>query len=109
MILLWQAVSLSEYFEQIIASDASREQIENAQPRNNNNIRKYFLLKGPLLLIVALISSPLLKHCIGLISLLYKEARTVLRMTADVAVMVLVGLSQLGLMVFIQFPQKLTI
>lgn len=29
------AVFLSEYFEQVIASDASKEQIENAQPRNN--------------------------------------------------------------------------
>lgn len=29
------AVVLSEYFEQVIASDASKEQIENAQPRNN--------------------------------------------------------------------------
>lgn len=28
-------VFLSEYFEQVIASDASKEQIENAQPRNN--------------------------------------------------------------------------
>ncbi|MDQ3854643.1 MAG: class I SAM-dependent methyltransferase [Thermoproteota archaeon] len=36
MTLLWQgAVFLSEYFEQVIASDASKEQIENAQPRNN--------------------------------------------------------------------------
>jgi hypothetical protein len=35
MTLLWQtAVSLSEYFEQVIASDASKEQIENAQPRD---------------------------------------------------------------------------
>ncbi|MDQ3851473.1 MAG: class I SAM-dependent methyltransferase [Thermoproteota archaeon] len=29
------AVFLSEYFEQVIASDASREQIENAQPKDN--------------------------------------------------------------------------
>ncbi|HET6808111.1 MAG TPA: class I SAM-dependent methyltransferase [Nitrososphaera sp.] len=29
------AVFLSEYFEQVIASDASKEQIENAQPRSN--------------------------------------------------------------------------
>lgn len=29
------AVFLSEYFEQVIASDASKEQIEHAQPRNN--------------------------------------------------------------------------
>jgi len=29
------AVVLSEYFEQVIASDASKEQIKNAQPRNN--------------------------------------------------------------------------
>lgn len=29
------AVFLSEYFEQVIASDASKEQIENAQPRKN--------------------------------------------------------------------------
>jgi SAM-dependent methyltransferase len=29
------AVFLSEYFEQVIASDASNEQIVNAQPRNN--------------------------------------------------------------------------
>jgi ubiquinone/menaquinone biosynthesis C-methylase UbiE len=29
------ALFLSEYFEQVIASDASKEQIENAQPRNN--------------------------------------------------------------------------
>jgi ubiquinone/menaquinone biosynthesis C-methylase UbiE len=29
------AVFLSEYFEQVIASDASKEQIENAQPRDN--------------------------------------------------------------------------
>jgi SAM-dependent methyltransferase len=29
------AVVLSEYFEQVIASDASKEQIENAQPGNN--------------------------------------------------------------------------
>jgi ubiquinone/menaquinone biosynthesis C-methylase UbiE len=29
------AVVLSEYFEQVIASDGSKEQIENAQPRNN--------------------------------------------------------------------------
>ena len=29
------AVVLSEYFEHVIASDASKEQIENAEPRNN--------------------------------------------------------------------------
>lgn len=29
------AAFLSEYFEQVIASDASKKQIENAQPRNN--------------------------------------------------------------------------
>ena len=29
------AVVLSEYFEQVIASDASKEQIENAHTRNN--------------------------------------------------------------------------
>ncbi|MDQ3969230.1 MAG: class I SAM-dependent methyltransferase [Thermoproteota archaeon] len=29
------AIFLSEYFEQVIASDASKEQIENAQPRDN--------------------------------------------------------------------------
>lgn len=29
------AVVLSEYFDQVIASDASKEQIENAEPRNN--------------------------------------------------------------------------
>jgi ubiquinone/menaquinone biosynthesis C-methylase UbiE len=29
------AVFLSEYFEKVIASDASKEQIENAQPRDN--------------------------------------------------------------------------
>jgi ubiquinone/menaquinone biosynthesis C-methylase UbiE len=29
------AVFLSEYFEQVIASDASKEQIENAEPRDN--------------------------------------------------------------------------
>ncbi len=29
------AVLLSEYFEQVIATDASKEQIENAEPRNN--------------------------------------------------------------------------
>lgn len=29
------AVFLSEYFKQVIASDASKEQIESAQPRNN--------------------------------------------------------------------------
>ncbi len=29
------AIFLSEYFEQVIASDASKKQIENAQPRNN--------------------------------------------------------------------------
>jgi len=29
------AVLLSEYFDQVIASDASKEQIKNAQPRNN--------------------------------------------------------------------------
>lgn len=29
------AVFLSEYFDHVIASDASKEQIENAQPRNN--------------------------------------------------------------------------
>jgi hypothetical protein len=35
MTLLWQtAVSLSEYFKQVIASDASKEEIENAQPRD---------------------------------------------------------------------------
>jgi hypothetical protein len=36
MTLLWQAsASLSEYFKEVIASDASKEQIENAQPRDN--------------------------------------------------------------------------
>ena len=29
------AILLSEYFDQVIASDASKEQIKNAQPRNN--------------------------------------------------------------------------
>ncbi|HEX2170692.1 MAG TPA: hypothetical protein VHF65_10385 [Nitrososphaera sp.] len=29
------AVILSEYFDQLIASDASKEQIKNAQPRKN--------------------------------------------------------------------------
>src|ERR671914_1771233 len=29
------AVLLSEYFDQVIATDASKEQIKNAQPRNN--------------------------------------------------------------------------
>src|ERR687892_25308 len=72
---------------------------------------KYFLLKGPLLLIIALISSSLLRLCIGLIWMTFtKRLKGCLergRITDVAPAVEVVVFSQHGLMAFIQSPQKL--
>jgi len=77
------AVILSEYFEQVIASDASKEQIENAQHRDNIQY-EVFPAEGTSLAdnSVDLITIAQALHWFNLDDF-YKEAKRVLRRDGD--------------------------
>ncbi len=73
------AVLLSEYFDQVIASDASKEQIKNAQSRNNIRYEVFPAEKSNLAEdSVDLITVAQALHWFDLVAF-YKEARRVLR------------------------------
>ena len=77
------AVILSEYFEQVIASDASKEQIENAQPRNNIRYEVFPAERTSLAdSSVDLITIAQALHWFNLDDF-YKEAKRVLRKHGD--------------------------
>ena len=93
----------SEYFEQVIASDASKKQIENSQPRNNICYEVFSAEKTNLEdNSIGLLTVAQALHWFDLDNF-YKEVRRVIRKEIKPA-----ALSQHGRMVFIQSVLLLT-